>query len=726
LATRAVVGQAQTLSNGNETEPRLTPPGVISDAMTNKEVSAIRINSFQDAPMIDGVLDEVIWRNHPPYEGLHQVDPAEFAPATERTTFWVAYDDDHLYVAAQLYDEPDAIVALQPIQGKEFESDDQLHISLDPFNTDRDGYFFQTNPNGLRREVLIGNIAGNPDWQTIWDSAAQINEDGWAMEMAIPFKSLSFDPRNSVWGFNIGRVIRRKGEFQAWSSRGKDVWEMGPTVMADLSSIENVRQGLGLDVQLSGVLSQVDQQSLGSDFDAEPSVDIFYKPTPTITFAATINTDFSATEVDDRIVNLSRFDVLIPEKRDFFLSDSTQFSFAGLSENGMPFFSRTIGLSESGQPVPLDGGMKFFGRFGDYDIGAMVVRQEAFGEQGDDTDLVVVRGKRNIFRESALGFIYTSGNPLSDQDNEVMGVDFNYNNSNAFGNTQLLGKAWYLRVDEGLDLDDSHAHGVSLGYTRANVYLGWSHTEIGENFNPAMGFVNRRDIRRHHLETSYIHFFANRWIKSYLPRIDLEYFSDTENVKQTHVLDVTPLKFESVNGDQISLTYTNQFERLNEPFNPVSDVWVAPGDYEFERVSVLLSSAIARRFHASIEVGDGDFFDGDRFDEIYTLGWRPWRNWYATLEHEISSLDLPGGEFTTRLTRVGSELAISRNWAWLALAQYDNVTRELGFNSRLRWMPKAGRELSFVFNNLQERRDNNAYETILDDYRLKLTYTLRF
>lgn len=141
-------------------------------------------------------------------------------------------------------------------------------------------------------------------------------------------------------------------------------------------------------------------------------------------------------------------------------------------------------------------------------------------------------------------------------------------------------------------------------------------------------------------------------------------------------------------------------------------------------MSVLFSSAIARRFHASVEVGEGDFFDGDRFDEIYTLGWRPWRNWYATLEHEIATLDLPGGEFTKRLTRVGSELAISRDWAWLA--QDDNVTRELGFNSRLRWMPKAGRELSFVFNNVQARRADNSYKTLLDDYRLKLTYTLRF
>src|SRR5690606_12751358 len=186
------------------------------DAMSGKAIQAIRIARPSDVPRIDGQLDEALWKNNPSYEGLHQISPDEYAPGTELTRFWVAYDEDHLYVAAQVYDDPKRVVALQPIQGKAVESDDQIHISIDPFNTDRDGYFFQTNPNGLRTQSLIGTVSSNPNWRAIWDSAAQINDEGWAVEMAIPFKSLSFDPRNSTWGFNIGRVIRRKGEFQAW------------------------------------------------------------------------------------------------------------------------------------------------------------------------------------------------------------------------------------------------------------------------------------------------------------------------------------------------------------------------------------------------------------------------------------------------------------------------------------------------------------------------------
>lgn len=705
------------------------------DAMSGKAIQAIRIARPSDAPRIDGQLDEALWKNNPAYQGLHQISPDEYAPGTELTRFWVAYDEDHLYVAAQVYDDPKRVVALQPIQGKAVESDDQIHISIDPFNTDRDGYFFQTNPNGLRTQSLIGTVSSNPNWRAIWDSAAQINDEGWAVEMAIPFKSLSFDPRNSTWGFNIGRVIRRKGEFQAWSSRGRDIWEMGPTVMADLSPIENVRQGRGLDIQVTGVASHVHRQGLGSDSDAEPSLDVFYKPTPNITLAATLNTDFSSTEVDDRIVNLSRFDVQLPEKRDFFLRDSTQFTFAGLVDNGMPFFSRRIGLGETGESVALEGGAKFFGRFGDTDVGALVVRQEASGEQQHDADLLVVRMKRNLFEESQLGFIYTEGDPFSDEKNRVIGADFNYNKSDAWGWGGLRGGAWYQRVYEdthtSLGEMDQHALGASFGFTRNQYDVNWNYREIGRGFNPALGFVNRRDIRRHSLDVSRTHFFngdflGRSWLKSWRPNITAEYVSDTRDLKQDYQIDLSPFALESVGGDTFSLVYTRRFERLAENFFPVPSLSVQPGDYDADRVRINLTSSIARRFHASAEWGVGDFYDGDKRDQLYSLGWRPLRNWYLTLGHEIAELELPSGEFTTRLSRVGSELAITRDWAWLLLAQYDNVTRELGVNSRLRWLPRAGQELALVVNNLQERRMDDRYQTLVEDYRVKMAYTLRF
>lgn len=706
------------------------------DGLNGKAIQTIRIAHPSEAPRIDGRLDEVIWNNNTAYEGLHQISPDEYAPGTERTRFWVAYDEDHLYVAAQVYDDPKRVVALQPIQGKAVESDDQIHISIDPFNTDRDGFLFQTNPNGLRNQSLIGTASDDPNWRAIWDSAAQINEQGWAVEMAIPFKSLSFDPRTTTWGFNIGRVIRRKGEFQAWSSRGRDIWEMSPTVMADLSSIENVRQGKGLDIQVTGVGSHVHRQGLGSDSDTEPSLDMFYKPTPNITLAATLNTDFSSTEVDDRIVNLSRFTVQLPEKRDFFLRDSTQFIFAGLGDNGMPFFSRRIGLSEAGESVTIEGGAKFFGRFGDTDVGALVVRQKASGEQEDDANLMVLRLKRNLLEESQLGMIYTQGNPLADEQNQLLGVDFNYNKSDAWGWGGLRGSVWYQRVyedtDSALDTTDQHAMGISFGFTRNQYDVNWNYREIGKGFNPALGFVNRRDIRRHNLRASRTQFFngdgflGRSWLNAWRPNITAEYVSDTHDLKQDYQIDLSPFMLESVGGDRFSLIYSRRFDRLTEGFFPVPGLSVQPGDYEADRVRINLNSSIARRFHASAEWGIGDFYEGDKRDQIYNLGWRPLRNWYLTLGHEIAELDLTDGEFTTRVTRVGSELAITRDWAWLLLAQYDNVTRELGLNSRLRWLPRAGQELAFVINNLQERAADDRYHTLVEDYRVKIGYTLRF
>lgn len=700
-------------------------------AFINKRVTAVRIDERSRAPVIDGVLDDRIWQSIEPAGGLHQIQPAEFAPATENTEFRIAYDADTLYVAVQLYSgDPGMVVALQPVQGKAFESDDQLHITLDPFNRDRDGYFFQVNANGVRREALLTNSANtgfNADWEAIWDAASSINADGWASEIAIPFKSISFDPSIDTWGFNIGRVIRKKGEFLAWSSRGADVWEMGPNVAGDLGPIRDIHQGMGLDIQLSGVLTRTEQYRPDTtDTDAEPSLDLFYKPDPSLTLAATLNTDFSATEVDDRIVNLTRFSVLFPEKRDFFLQDANQFSFADLNDNGMPYFSRSIGLDETGQPVPLDGGVKLSGRFNDYNIGALAIRQEASGEREDAGDLYVVRGTRNILSESTVGFIYTRGNPVADTDNRATGVDFNYNNSNAFGGRLVQASAWYQQVKENVEREDNAAYGLRLAYPSSRYSLAWNFMQIGRHFNPALGFVNRKDIRRHTLNGGFRDFFDGGRVRSYNPTFEIEHIENTAGVKETERFQVRPLYFDTRAGDQIGLSYIDQFEFLDEPFNMVDDLVVPPGDYDFDRVNLSISSSIARRFHASVEYERGDFYNGERVDRTYGLGWRPWRRLLLTADYEIADLELPSGEFTTRLTRLGSELAINPDWAWLLFAQYDNVTDRLSINSRLRWLPRAGRELYFVINKGRQRLDDGSFQSTSDEYTLKAGYTLRF
>jgi hypothetical protein len=352
--------------------------------------------------------------------------------------------------------------------------------------------------------------------------------------------------------------------------------------MGDLSPITGVRQGLGLDVTLSGVVSRTEDHVLDQkDTDAEPSLDLFYKPDPTFTLAATINTDFSATEVDDRIVNLTRFDVLLPEKRDFFLQDANQFSFANLNDNGMPYFSRSIGLDENGRPVSLDGGVKISGRFDNYNIGALAIRQEASGTQQDDTDVYVLRATRNVLQESSLGVMYTNGDPRSDQDNEVFGVDFNYYNSNAFGSKLIQAFAWYQEVDTGVELDDNNAYGFTLAYPNSRYSLAWNFREIGENFSPALGFVNRVDIRQHILNGGFRNFFSGGWIRSYNPTFEYEHVTNIDGDKQSEEFTLRPLYFDSIAGDEISLSFIDQFEHLQQDFNIVDTLAIPAGDYDF-------------------------------------------------------------------------------------------------------------------------------------------------
>lgn len=695
------------------------------ERFANQQAHICRLQSEQ-AITLDGILNEAMWQQ-PSLGELHQVSPTEFASPSQRTDFWICYDDSNLYIAAQMYANPDDVVARQHIQGKSFEGDDQLHISLDPFNQGRNGYFFQANPNGIRREALITNTTFNDDWTTIWYTQSKINAQGWATEIQIPFKSLAFDPRQPDWGFNVGRVIRKTGEILAWSSYGNDVWEMGPSAMGDIQSISEANQGLGLEIQLSATAIQHDDKILqSSDSDTEPSLNVFYRPSPAFTVAATVNTDFSATEVDDQIINLTRFNVLLPEKRDFFLQDATQFLFAELQGNGQPFFSRRIGLDDEGEVINLIGGVKSTGQMDDFSFGALAVRQEASGLQTSDADLVVIRATQNIFKESKLGLIYTNGNPSGIEDNEVFGFDFLYNNSNAIFDSQIQGRAWYQQSDSGYASEDDEAYGFVLAYPNATYDLRWAFTEIGADFFPAMGFVNRSDIRQHDISAAHTRYFGENWIQSFAPNLSFTSVRNTMNELQSELAKIAPLKFNSRANDTLELAYLEQYENIENPFQLLPTLTIAPGEYQFNRSKLQLNTSIARPFYSELTIESGDFYAGKSTNVAVTLGFRPVDRYLVTLGYDQTSIEYPlQNETVTRLFKFNHEYAINEDWAWLLLAQYDNVSRQGGINSRLRWMPTPGKELFLVLNHGAFRDDDGSFTTLEENYSIKFTYTWR-
>ncbi|MFL2546918.1 MAG: sugar-binding protein [Candidatus Rariloculaceae bacterium] len=472
-------------------------------------------------PTIDGVLEEEIWSRATLTEDLHQMDPIEHSEASQETSIYVLYDDDALYVGARLWDtQPERMTANVLRQGASIGDDDQLILIIDPYNNQRDGYQFIVNPHGVRSEAIyVGSTQTQSNWQGIWQAAATQDEQGWIAEMAIPFKTISFNPTTDTWGINFGRRAQSRNERMAWVSRNR---QQNPAISGLATGFEGLDQGVGLDVVPSISVTDAKDFSLATnESEVDPSLDVFYRLTSSLSGSLTLNTDFSATEVDDRQVNLTRFGLFFPEKRDFFLRDADIFEFGGtgalgtftnlsrtLEQNGRPFFSRRIGLSGDGQPVDLEYGGKLSGRIGRLTLGTLAIRQDAFGDV-DATNLFTGRAALNILEESSVGLILTDGDPRSNLDNSVAGVDFKYLNTRISNNRYIQGSAWFLKsTTEGISGNDS-SYGLRFDMPSANGFrFNATLKEIQENFNPAQGFVNRAGIRDTSVQMGWLQRFA--------------------------------------------------------------------------------------------------------------------------------------------------------------------------------------------------------------------------
>jgi len=445
---------------------------VIQSTDVDSRNKTTSIAPTRQAIVIDGRLDDDAWLQAVVVEDFHQIEPLEYSLPSEKTTVLLLYDDDALYVAFRSHEsEPGQVNSRILRQGAGLRGDDRIRIVVSPFNDNRSGYFFLLNPNGVRLEGIYKDGEFDRDWTGIWQGDGSITEDGWTAEARIPFKTLSFTDGQD-WGINFVREITRTQEQVGWVSRDR---ETGPSAVGTLTGLTNLSQGVGLDFVPSVSLNAGKiYDSSSTDTDVSPSLDVFYKVTPGLNASLTFNTDFSATEVDNRQVNLGRFNLFFPEKRAFFLRESDIFEFGAIggdgrgsalsradSENGRPYFSRQIGLSDNGQPVDLDAGAKISGRMGRWNIGAQILRQAEF-EDVDATDIMVSRISANVFEESTLGMILTSGDPQSNASNTLYGIDYLYRNTRLAKNMSLNASFWYQRSNTSGSNDDDAAYGIEI------------------------------------------------------------------------------------------------------------------------------------------------------------------------------------------------------------------------------------------------------------------------
>jgi hypothetical protein len=692
-------------------------------AAARKTVQIVRT---ANAPELDGSLDDPAWQAAAVISELRQYKPEEFAEPTERSTFLLMYDDDYLYVGVKAFEtNPENIIARQLVQGGELRYDDTVGIILDPFDSHRTGYRFLVNPHGVRSEATYDNPSEpNFDWAGIWDARTKFDVDGWSAEIKIPFKTLNFDPDKRDWGLTLERHRVGTQEHIAWTFHNRNI---NPGTTGIASGFDGLTQGRGLDVIPSASLrSSRDFTNDSSDSELEPSIDVFYKITPQMTAALTINTDFSATEVDDRQVNLSRFSLFFPEKREFFLQDADIFRFGNLEENGIPFHSRRIGLSDDGQPIDIIAGLKLTGRTGPWNIGLVDVLQDE-NAGVPRSNLIVARVARNVLGESSIGAIITHGNATEDIDSSLVGADFRYRNTQVLEGKTVEGQLWYQKSDtQGVSGEDA-AWGAGIGIDNENGFWGEAGVKTFEaNFDPALGFINRSGIRKYNIFGGY-----TRWpngeriakIRSFLGANQIE---DANGELETRELHFFPISIQNHAGDEFEVSIKNTKEVLVDGFEIVPGVEILPGTYTFTRYEIDLSREPHRKFAPALEVEAGDFFDGKRIDTSIGANWRPNEHLNIELEAVWSDVDLPAGEFTTRLYQARINYAINARWAWLNFLQYDNLSEEMGINSRLRWIPQAGREAFFVINRGFVRDSGGSFHSKNSELVLRASYTFRY
>jgi len=679
------------------------------------------------APRVDGRLDEPMWREARPIGALRQMVPLVDADPTENTEIRLVHDGRAVYFGIRCFDrDPDGIVATLRQRDADLDPDDRIEILLDTFRDRRNAYFFQIGAAGSIGDALTSKNGGGfkKAWDGIFDGAAVIDEFGWSAEIEIPFATIAFDPNDPVWGFNVNRCIKRKEEFARFAAHTQDSSFFRIAQGADLHGLVGLEQGIGLDVVPFFVARADDERGDAASITGQPGLDASWRITPSLQAAITVNTDFAETEVDDRQVNLTRFPLFFPEKRDFFLQDAGIFDFADLESNVLlPFFSRRIGLDGAGGEVPILLGAKLTGRAGDWNLGFLDVSTEATNSI-EDQNLGVARMAYNVGEQSTVGLIGTVGDPTGATTSSTYGADLNLGTDAFLGGKNLQSSTWFLRTDDGSDEKGDMAFGTSLRYP--NDFLSWgaSFAEIQEEFDPALGFVPRTGVRRWgaNVEVEPRH---EGDIRRTQYQIDVTAVTDLDDRLETGVIEVQPLSIVFDSNDVVSLEFEGDRERLDEPFEIRDGVVIAPGEYDFGRVRLEAVTSNARELSGSATLDTGTFFDGTRTDAAISASWRPSALLNASLAYQRSDVDLDAGDFVVHIGRARVDLAFSAKVLWSNLVQFDNDSDTLGVNSRLRWNLGPGRDL-FVVINPTILREGDSLVTSETAAAIKIAWTLRF
>jgi len=653
-----------------------------------------------EAPVIDGDVSDPIWQKAPTVDGLLTSSPVSGQPGSERTVMRILYDSQNLYIHIYAYDDPSLITLPSRTRDAIIGSGDFVRIFIDPLQTRRNGYAFDIGPRGGKADLLVQNSKDNiVEWNSIWTARSRIVADGWTAELAIPFRNLAYDPNREQWGFDFYRIIRRKNERQRWGTINPAVSPMEMSQTGTLTGITDLDSGLGLDVQLYATAryKQDWQNPKRGSPSGSLSGNLYYRITPSLTGTVTVNPDFSDMPLDERQVNTSRFALFLPETRDFFLQDATAFEFGGDAfagqPNARPFFTRNIG-SINGRPVSILGGAKLSGTQGRLSIGALsVLTNEKEGTPGQI--LSAARMTANLSDTLTLGGIFTNGDPTGLTRNNVAGVDLRYFDTEFNGNQTIQSDLYYET-----SASSAHGHDSAFGASVSLPNEPWGgyfrFKQVGADFAPALGFVNRAAIREYEVAGILRVRSATAFYRSLEITPRVYYVTDLQDRLETREFDLNATLV-AFDGTQHYLRVVNHAENVTSAFNLPRGIPITPGRYDWTNVSARFETLRSRLVSILFVAECCSYYDGDYFRSDLTIRFRFEDYLQINPRYVGTYISTPAGNVDIHVLSLDTMMNITPDMQLALQAQYDNISRAFGLSVRYLWEYEPGETLFVAF-----------------------------
>jgi len=699
------------------------------NGFTQSVIQAVRVS---EPPVIDGYVNEKVWDEAFAVDELYQREPFEGKPISKKTIFYTCYDANNIYFAVKCWDDPAKITAKEMARDVSLGKDDRIQIIIDTYNDKRNGYWFQIGPRGSIGDAIVNENGAvlNKEWDGLWVGKAKITDWGWQAEIAIPFKTMGFDKNANQWGIKFIRNIVNNLESAYWPVANLNTYKFQVSDAGTLNGIENITQGIGLDIApylITGLNTKKDEKA---DPKLNAGVDLFYQVTPGLKSSLTINTDFAETEVDDRQINLTRFSLHYPEKRDFFLDGANNFRFgiesddtSPVSKSIIPFFSRRMGLDSLGGAIPINAGIKLAGQIEKVNVGMMYINQDS--EPGTD-NFSVARLSHNIGKQSSVGIIGTYGNATGKSTNLVVGADMKLSTSTFQKNKTVSLFLFGLKSNTENMKGNDVSWGTQVVYPNDLIKARLGFHQIGKNFVAGMGFVPRTNISESYGSLT-VGPRPNKWgIMQVEFGGGFDYITNFESgALETREFEIQPIGIRFLSGEILRYSMVSQYESLSKDFNIFENIVIPEGVYEWWQQQIKLETKGARKVWGDASYRFGNFYDGTRNDIKFTVNWKVAVPFFIGGTFSQNNVSLVDGDFSADIFQMNANILFSPNLTLYNYLQYDNASNRAGWQARLQWIIKPGNEIILAWTS---SFDNSTDQFVFNEgaARLKIKYNIRF